>query len=90
MDLYVQNNLIYRAEGRFDNQVNFGQLCVKGWFGLDYVHSSDRLQAPLIRDSRDEALRPTTWDTAFDTVAKIPEYKISAVRVEPVEEAITI
>lgn len=69
IDLHIQNGLIFRVTGRFDNQVNYGNLCVKGRFGYEYVHASDRLTQPLIRDSRSEAFRHTTWDIALETVA---------------------
>jgi len=69
MDVLVRDGVIYRVEGRFDNQVNFGNLCVKGRFGLDFVHAADRLREPLIRTNRSEEFRQTTWDHALDTVA---------------------
>lgn len=69
LDLHVRDEIIYRVSGRHDNLVNFGNLCVKGRFGYDYVHSPDRLRTPLMRDSRDEDLVPTTWDQALTTVA---------------------
>jgi predicted molibdopterin-dependent oxidoreductase YjgC len=69
MDLHIQDNLIFRVEGRFDNQVNFGSLCVKGRFGYDYVHAADRLRTPLMRDNRDEAFRSASWESTLDKVA---------------------
>lgn len=69
IDLHIKDDLIFRIEGRFDNQVNYGNLCVKGRFGYDYVHAPDRLTQPLIRASRDEELHPTSWEEALDTVA---------------------
>jgi formate dehydrogenase major subunit len=36
------------AEGR-DGPSNRGRLCVKGRFGWDYAHHSDRLTTPLVR-----------------------------------------
>lgn len=62
-------DLIFRVEGRFDNEVNYGNLCVKGRFGYDFVHASDRLLRPLVRDSRDEAFVEADWDTALDRAA---------------------
>ncbi len=69
LDLHIRDGLIFRAEGRFDNQVNYGQLCVKGRFGYDFVHAADRLRQPLMRARRADAFIPTTWDTALDHVA---------------------
>lgn len=69
IDMHIKDDLIFRIEGRFDNQVNYGNLCVKGRFGYDYVHAPDRLTQPLIRASRDEGFHPASWEEALDTVA---------------------
>jgi formate dehydrogenase alpha subunit len=70
MDLHVRGGVIFRVAGRFDNQVNFGNLCVKGRFGVDYVDAPDRLARPLVRERRGHDLRPATWDEALDLVAR--------------------
>lgn len=70
MDLHLKDNIIFRVEGRRDNEVNYGNLCVKGRFGLDFVHAPDRLRAPLIREDRDQAFQATSWDDALTTVAE--------------------
>ena len=69
MDLHLRDGQIIRVTGRYDNQVNFGNLCVKGRFGCDYVHAPDRLRAPLGRDSRSESFQPIGWDAAIERVA---------------------
>ncbi len=72
IDLHVKDGLIYRVNGRFDNPVNHGNLCVKGRFGFDFVHAPDRLTQPMVRTSRTEPFGPphhTTWDAALDAVA---------------------
>lgn len=53
---------------------NDGQLCVKGRYGMQFVHSSHRLTRPLIRVNGQ--LRESTWDEALDLVAtKLRELK---------------
>ena len=52
----VKNNRIQYVEGR-DGPANKSRLCVKGRYGFDYVHHSDRLTRPLIR-RRDAAKTP--------------------------------
>lgn len=42
--------------------------CVKGKFGWDYVNSSKRLTAPLVR--RGDHFEETTWDEALALIAK--------------------
>jgi formate dehydrogenase alpha subunit len=69
MDLHLRDGLIFRVSGRFDNEVNYGNLCVKGRFGYDFVHAPDRLQAPLLRDRREANFRPVSWGESLDQVA---------------------
>lgn len=73
IDLRVKDEMIYRADGRFDNNVNHGSLCVKGRFGYDFVHAPDRLTRPLLRSGPKgdpSALQPASWQGALDTVAE--------------------
>lgn len=69
IDMHIKDGMIYRVDGRFDNDVNGGKLCVKGRFGLDFVHAPDRLTRPLLKD-RAGGHRPATWEQALDTVAR--------------------
>lgn len=71
IDLHIKDDFIYRVDGRFDNDVNRGNLCVKGRFGCDFVHAPDRLTAPLQRKgARGKGdFTPVSWDTALASVA---------------------
>ena len=69
LDLHIKDDTIFRVTGRYDNQVNFGNLCVKGRFGYDFVHAPDRLTAPLMRTNRKDAFEPASWDAALKSVA---------------------
>ncbi len=75
IDMHVKDGLIYRVDGRWDNKVNHGNLCVKGRFGYDYVHAPDRLRHPLLRtrakskNGQKPGFTPVTWDKALDLVA---------------------
>ena len=44
----VKDNRIVSVDGR-DGPANHNRLCVKGRFGLDYIHNPQRLTVPLIR-----------------------------------------
>ena len=46
---------------------NDGNTCVKGRFGIDYVHKDDRLTQPLIKENGE--FRESSWDEALDLVA---------------------
>lgn len=71
LDLHIKDGLIFRADGRRDNNVNHGNLCVKGRFGFDFVHAPDRLTEPLLRVSANgqATFASIGWDEALDTVA---------------------
>lgn len=79
IDLHIKDDLILRVDGRYDNHVNRGNLCVKGRFGLDFVHAPDRLTRPLIRragkggklqaESNLSSFTPVSWARALNAVA---------------------
>ncbi len=69
IDLHIKNEMVYRVDGRFDNDVNNGKLCVKGRFGYDYIHAPDRLTQPLIRNDKVSGFTPASWENVLDTVA---------------------
>ncbi len=65
----VRDERIVGVKGRA-GPANEGRLCVKGRFGMDYVHSPDRLTRPLIRrDGVAKDVRhlsePTDWREVF-------------------------
>ncbi len=47
---------------------NQGGLCQKGWTAADLLDHAERLATPLVRDGKDEPLRPATWEEALDRV----------------------
>jgi formate dehydrogenase alpha subunit len=66
--LNVKDGQIVRVTTDRAAGVNQGNLCVKGKFGFDYVHSPDRLTGPLIREGG--KFRPASWEEALDRVAE--------------------
>ena len=78
----VKDDKIVSVEGR-PGPANEGRLCVKGRFGMDYVHSPERLTRPLIRKpgvAKDlslldghtdwrEVFREASWEEALDLAA---------------------
>jgi len=63
----VKDNQVLKVTSDKDLGVNKGWTCVKGRFGFDYIHSSDRLTEPLIREG--EKFRSASWDEALNRVA---------------------
>src|SRR5260370_29338339 len=77
----MKDDRIVAVEGK-DGPANRNRLCVKGRFGFDYVHHSDRLTEPLIRKdgvAKDDVaidpanpfthFRKSTWEEALDRAA---------------------
>lgn len=74
IDLFVENNKIVKAEPTKGHHVNDGELCLKGMYGWEYVHSPRRLTKPLIRKkngvfAKDGELEEVSFDEAYDFVA---------------------
>lgn len=67
LNLWVKDNKIVKVMGE-DQVPNYGALCVKGRFGLDFVSRDDRLKTPLIK--KNGKFEETSWDEALDYIAK--------------------
>ncbi len=68
IQINTKSNTVLRITSRDDLGNNEGNLCVKGRFGHDFVHSDKRLKGPLIR--KEGILTPVPWEEAIDYVAK--------------------
>ena len=66
--LQMRGNSVVRSIPRIGLGVNRGILCSKGRFGYDCIHSSKRLDTPLIR--RNGTLQRATWAEALTYVAQ--------------------
>lgn len=70
IDLITRDGRIVDSEGA-QGYSNQGMLCVKGRSGsFDFVHSPDRITAPLIKDRETGEFEEVSWDTALDYVAQ--------------------
>lgn len=74
LDVCVDNNKIIKAEPTKNHPVNDGQLCLKGLYGWEYVHSPRRLTKPLMRKkegvfSKEGELVEVSFEEAYDFVA---------------------
>lgn len=67
IDLRVIENEIVEVTAPMNVPPNYGNLCVKGRFGHDFVSSPDRLTKPLIR--KGNRLVEAPWEEALDLVA---------------------
>jgi predicted molibdopterin-dependent oxidoreductase YjgC len=67
MYLHVQDGVVKKVTGVEGVPPNYGSLCVKGRFGFNFIHSDERLTAPLIK--KDGAFQEVSWDEATRFVA---------------------
>ncbi|KAB2864273.1 MAG: molybdopterin-dependent oxidoreductase, partial [Anaerolineae bacterium] len=70
MNLHIKDDVIYRVSAPFDSAPNYGNLCVKGRFGLDFTTHPRRLKTPLIRNGGPGEFREATWAEALNLVAE--------------------
>jgi len=73
-DLNVKDGKIIGVTSNLTSVVNGRLTCVKGRFGIDYVHSPERLTTPLIK--KDGQFVEASWDEALNLIAtKFSEIK---------------
>jgi formate dehydrogenase alpha subunit len=79
IDLQIKDDRIIQVEAPFDTAPNYGRLCSKGRFGVDFVHHPSRLTHPLIRKDYGEkprkpagleGFRQATWEEALSLAAE--------------------
>jgi len=68
INLHVKNNRVVNVSSPVGKNVNMGNLCVKGRFGLGFISNPKRLTTPLIKD-KDGSFKKTSWDKAVDIVS---------------------
>ncbi len=66
-----ENGKIVAVNPSSVSDANIGNLCVKGRFGMDFIHHPDRLTQPLMRkNGKDSPLEPASWEEAIAFAAK--------------------
>ena len=68
--LHIKDDLIYRVTAPFDAAPNYGNLCVKGRFGMDFTTHPSRLRTPLIRSGGPGEFREATWEEALTMISE--------------------
>ncbi|HHR5550686.1 formate dehydrogenase subunit alpha [Klebsiella aerogenes] len=79
LKLVVENDKIIRAEAA-DGVTNQNQLCLKGYYGWDFLNDTQlltpRLKQPMIRYQKGGPFTPVSWEEAIRyTAAKLREIK---------------
>jgi len=81
LELLVENDRVVGAEPA-NGRTNEGQLCLKGYYGWDFLNDTNlltpRLKQPLIRRERGAKFEAVSWDEAIDFAAE----KLSAIKAK--------
>lgn len=79
IDMHIMNDLVINIDAPYNIAPNYGRLCVKGRYGIDFIHHPSRLTSPLIRKDLGakprrpgdiSAFREASWDEALDLAAQ--------------------
>ena len=68
INLHVKNNKIVNVTSETGKNVNKGNLCVKGKFGLDFVNSPERLDSPIVKTESGK-FKKVEWEKAIEIVS---------------------
>ncbi|MBK5958601.1 formate dehydrogenase subunit alpha [Rhodoplanes elegans] len=72
-NLLVENDKVVGVEP-LNGVTNQGELCLKGWYGFDFINDTKiltpRLKQPMLRERRDQPFRAVSWDEAISYTAK--------------------
>lgn len=80
LNLQIKNEKIVKVVPSRNGLANNGQACIKGKFGLEFVHDPSRLTSPLIK--RNGEFTETTWDEALDLITgKLKQYSSDQVAI---------
>ncbi|WP_109077132.1 formate dehydrogenase subunit alpha [Aggregatibacter kilianii] len=89
INLLVENNKIVGTEP-LNGVTNQGELCLKGYYGWDFVHDTQiltpRLTQPMIRYKRGEPFTPVSWEEAINYSAR----RLSEIKVKYGDESIMV
>ena len=67
LSLNTKNGSVVRITSDDDIGINNGNLCSKGRFGFQFIHSKDRVLEPLVKENG--KLVPTSWENALKIIA---------------------
>lgn len=66
INLETENGKVVAVSSSYTSDANEGNLCVKGRFGMDFIHHPDRLTKPLIRrGGKNSPLQEASWEEAI-------------------------
>ncbi len=65
VDMHSKQGRVLRVTAEDGITVNDGNLCVGGFFGHDYLNSTERLTTPLLDQ------QPSSWEDAIDKVVTV-------------------
>jgi formate dehydrogenase alpha subunit len=82
--LGIKDGQVVQSRPAADGPVNPGTLCARGSYGYDFIHSSERLEIPLIKG--EEGFRKASWDEALS----LAERELKRIKEEHGADALAI
>jgi formate dehydrogenase alpha subunit len=71
IELETEKGHVVAVNPSHTSDANIGNLCVKGRFGMDFIHHPERLTTPLMRKGgKASPLEPATWEEAIAFAAR--------------------
>jgi len=68
INMHVASGKVIGVTPDWSAPANQGSLCVKGQFGVDFIHNPDRLTTPLVRHNG--KLEEASWEEAYDLIVQ--------------------
>jgi formate dehydrogenase alpha subunit len=69
LEVHARGGRIASITPALDGPANEGHTCLKGRFAHQFSRNRERLTTPLIRDARERAPRPASWEEAIERIA---------------------
>jgi predicted molibdopterin-dependent oxidoreductase YjgC len=66
--LNVKGGEVVKVTSDYDAPVNQGNLCIKGRYGYDFIHSTERITTPIIK--KGNRYIEATWEEALGLIAE--------------------
>jgi len=82
--LGVEGGEIVAVYPSVSHPISQGRLCIKGWQGHEYIHSPERLIAPLIK--KGNRFREASWNEAYQLITN----KFSQIRTQYSSDSIAV
>ncbi len=68
LELHTRGDILIKVDRGHNNRLTYGNHCIKGRFGYEFILSDNRMLKPMVRAGRN--LQETDWDDALSHIAR--------------------